>query len=85
MNSLLELDHLEVFLADTAVGTRPRIGHVLPARTGFDAFVRHADGLVIDESANHADPAAVHGVRGITHLPTSTLIAAIVPWAVRHA
>jgi hypothetical protein len=60
MHAQLASDHqLEVFLADAAVRTRPRVRHFFPTRPRLDTVLRQALRFVIDESANHAHPGAV--------------------------
>src|SRR5438105_1386240 len=54
MACLLELDHLEVFLARAAFGAGPVGRHVLPARAGRYAFLRRAGLLVVDPAADQA-------------------------------
>src|SRR5690625_1707815 len=55
--------HLEVVLGDPAVRAGPVLGHVFPARARGNAFLGHARGLVIDESAHDAHPGAEGGLR----------------------
>src|SRR6266567_5828887 len=50
----LEFDELIVLLARTAVGARPVGGNFFPFRTGGDAGIRVADGLVVDVAADQA-------------------------------
>jgi uncharacterized protein YbaP (TraB family) len=49
-----DLDHLEIFLAGTAVGAAPAQGHVVPFRARVDTPLGIALGFFIDVPANHA-------------------------------
>src|SRR4051812_4944348 len=53
-HSTLNLYHLEIVLPRAAFGTRPVHRHVVPFRTGRDAFFGDAGSFVIDEAADEA-------------------------------
>jgi hypothetical protein len=50
----LDFDHLEVGFGDAAVRALPVVRDIGPASAGWYAFFRHADILVINETANDA-------------------------------
>ncbi len=57
LETLLNFDHLEVFLAGTAVRADPGFGHVFPARPGRNAVVRGTFLFVVNPAADDAHPA----------------------------
>src|SRR5262247_3844669 len=52
----LDFDHLKVFLARAALGTRPVHRHILPARAGRDPLLWEPRSLVVNKPANKAHP-----------------------------
>ena len=50
----LDLHHLEILFARTAIGTQPIRGDIIPRCPGIDAFVRDPIGLVVNVPANNA-------------------------------
>src|SRR3954470_17739296 len=58
-----ELDHLEVRFFRGAVGTPKALGHVGPASSRRDAFLRHSRSFVVYERAEDALPRLEFAVR----------------------
>jgi hypothetical protein len=56
MTALADLDHFEVFLADSALGADEVIRHVTPGGARRDAFVGVSLGLVVDPATHDALP-----------------------------
>lgn len=50
------INHLEIILANPAVGALPVGWHILPARAGGDTILRPTLGLIINEATYHALP-----------------------------
>ncbi len=54
-----DLNHLKVFLASAAFGTRPVDWNVFPTRAGRYAFLRQTRFFVVNPATNQAHPASV--------------------------
>lgn len=76
-----DFDHLEVVFGDAAIGARPGVRYVRPARAGFNALFRDPDGLVVDKTADDTHPGAEFGAGAVIHGFKSVLNFAIVPRA----